>query len=114
MDQKIGENGSICVLYEHKGTKKEGSDAQQPEAWRPTTSNSASSTATVVVSNASGTHIFQTIGPFVSFYVASLPPSYLNMFTREIEMVEDEDSKSINRIRHNNTVDNSANGIVIE
>lgn len=51
---RIGENGSICVLYEHKGSKKEGSDAQQPEAWRPTTSNSTSSTATVVVSNASG------------------------------------------------------------
>jgi protein Tob/BTG len=52
---RIGENGSICVLYEHKANKKEGSDAQQPEAWRPTTSNSTSSTATVVVSNASGT-----------------------------------------------------------
>ena len=51
---RIGENGSICVLYEHKANKKEGSDPQQPEAWRPTTSNSTSSTATVVVSNASG------------------------------------------------------------
>jgi protein Tob/BTG len=56
---RIGENGSICVLYEHKANKKEGTttDPQQPEAWRPTsTSNSTSSTATVVVSNASGMH----------------------------------------------------------
>lgn len=54
---RIGENGSICVLYEHKANKKEGTiDPTQPEAWRPTTSNSTSSTAsTVVVSNASGT-----------------------------------------------------------
>ena len=52
---RIGENGSICVLYEHKGSKKEEStDPQQPEAWRPTTSNSTSSTANVVVSKASG------------------------------------------------------------
>jgi len=53
---RIGENGSICVLYEHKGSKKEEStDPQQPEAWRPTTSNSTSSTANVVVSKPSGT-----------------------------------------------------------
>jgi protein Tob/BTG len=53
---RIGENGSICVLYEHKASKKETTtDPSQPEAWRPTsTSNSTSSTATVVVSNASG------------------------------------------------------------
>ena len=52
---RIGENGSICVLYEHKGSKKEEStDPQQPEAWRPTTSNSTSSTANVVVSKPSG------------------------------------------------------------
>ena len=54
---RIGENGSICVLYEHKASKKEGPDAPS-EAWRPTTSNSTSSTATVVVSNASGTYNF--------------------------------------------------------
>ena len=55
---RIGENGSICVLYEHKASKKETTtDPSQPEAWRPTsTSNSTSSTATVVVSNASGMH----------------------------------------------------------
>ena len=51
---RIGENGSICVLYEHKANKKDTTTPEQPEAWRPTTSNSTSSTATVVVSNASG------------------------------------------------------------
>ena len=53
---RIGENGSICVLYEHKGSKKEESitESQQPEAWRPTTSNSTSSTANTVVSKPSG------------------------------------------------------------
>jgi len=52
---RIGENGSICVLYEHKGSKKEESTDSTPEAWRPTTSNSTSSTANVVVSKPSGT-----------------------------------------------------------
>ena len=62
---RIGENGSICVLYEHKGSKKEEStDSQQPEAWRPTTSNSTSSTANVVVSKPSGKHYL------ISFIVA--------------------------------------------
>ena len=51
---RIGENGSICVLYEHKGSKKEESTDSTPEAWRPTTSNSTSSTANVVVSKPSG------------------------------------------------------------
>jgi len=51
---RIGENGSICVLYEHKAVKKESTEVPTPEAWRPTTSNSTSSSATVVVSNASG------------------------------------------------------------
>ena len=53
---RIGENGSICVLYEHKGSKKEESTDSTPEAWRPTTSNSTSSTANVVVSKPSGKH----------------------------------------------------------
>ena len=51
---RIGENGSICVLYEHKANKKDSTTPEQPEAWRPTTSNSTSSTANTVVSKPSG------------------------------------------------------------
>jgi protein Tob/BTG len=51
---RIGENGSICVLYEYKPSKKEGSDALQSEAWKPNSSNSTSSSTNTVASNVSG------------------------------------------------------------
>ena len=62
---RIGENGSICVLYEHKGSKKEESTDSTPEAWRPTTSNSTSSTANVVVSKPSGKYLVVFVSKFI-------------------------------------------------
>ena len=65
---RIGENGSICVLYEHKGSKKEESTDSTPEAWRPTTSNSTSSTANVVVSKPSGKYLVVLVSKFIRMY----------------------------------------------
>ena len=75
---RIGENGSICVLYEHKGSKKEETitESQTPEAWRPTTSNSTSSTANVVVSKPSGM--------YTMFHLLSLKLIFLEYITMTI------------------------------
>ena len=81
---RIGENGSICVLYEHKASKKETTtDPSQPEAWRPTsTSNSTSSTATVVVSNASGMHEYDFVSEFFYILITRLSNRFLiNIFS---------------------------------